>query len=199
MTERLLYGKKLKVCLCVLWYSSRLGSSCLYSFSAICQVDDKVCHQLESADGLRIFCLFSLFSSPELAFQPPPASRNSRARLPLFQALQKRGRWVRCEGLRPRGRRRRGNLLLRPSEPVLRPWQGSRHALLCRSVKEPYGRQPCIAGNKCFRCLGHSDYSARIACSRNHNCRSARRAVKVSLRNNPYLYILAGAYGAREW
>ncbi|MBQ4647568.1 MAG: hypothetical protein IJB76_00215, partial [Clostridia bacterium] len=28
-------------------YSSRLGSSCLRSFSALCQADDKVCHQLE--------------------------------------------------------------------------------------------------------------------------------------------------------
>ena len=27
-------------------YSSRLGSSHLYSFSAVCQADDKVCHQL---------------------------------------------------------------------------------------------------------------------------------------------------------
>ena len=29
-------------------YSSRLGSSCLRSFSALCQADDKPCHQLES-------------------------------------------------------------------------------------------------------------------------------------------------------
>ena len=28
-------------------YSSRLGSFRLYSFSAVCQADDKVCHQLE--------------------------------------------------------------------------------------------------------------------------------------------------------
>ena len=40
--------------LTVTWYSSRLGSSCLYSFSAICQVDDKVCHQLEAVKKLKV-------------------------------------------------------------------------------------------------------------------------------------------------